>query len=70
MPDTTDKRLYSKIPATDDQLRAAYMDTYLKYQVKGIAIQHPETVPLFSGVKYVSVNKGRPVGSKNKVKAL
>lgn len=64
------KRPYTKPLASDSQLREAYMKIYLKYQIKGIAIQHPETVPLFSGVKYVGSNKGRTVGSKNKVKAL
>lgn len=55
---------------TDQQLRDAYMRTFIKYAIKGIAIKAPETVPIFSGEKKARKKGGRPVGSKNKPKEL
>lgn len=53
---------------TDQQLREAYMRTFIKYAIKGIAIKSPETVPIFSGEKKAGKRSGRPLGSKNKPK--
>jgi hypothetical protein len=32
---------------TDDELRADYMATFVKYALQGIHIEHPEKVPIF-----------------------
>ncbi len=35
-------------PLTGNQLRAAYLHTYIKYQLLNIPITHPENIPLFT----------------------